>query len=37
MRDHRLIGMGWKVKRFWVYQLRDNMDQCVAEVKELLL
>ena len=37
MRDHRLIGMGWKVKRFWVYQLRDNMDQCVAETKELLL
>ena len=37
MRDHRLIGLGWKVKRFWVYQLRDNMDQCVAEVKELLL
>ena len=37
MRDHRLIGMGWKVKRFWVYQLRNNMDQCVAEVKELLL
>ena len=37
MRDHRLIGMGWKVKRFWVYQLRDDMDQCVAETKDLLL
>ena len=36
MRDHRLMGMGWQIKRFWVYELRDNMERCVAEVKELV-
>ena len=37
MRDHRLMGMGWQIKRFEVYELRDDMERCVAEVKELLL
>ena len=37
MRDHRLIGMGWQIKRFWVYELRDDIERCVDEVKELLL
>ncbi len=37
MRDHRLMGMGWQIKRFWVYELRDDMERCVAETKELLL
>ena len=36
MRDHRLIGMGWKVKRFWVYELRDDIERCVDEVKALV-
>ncbi len=36
MRDHRLIGMGWEIKRFWVHELRDDMDRCVAEVKAVL-
>ena len=36
MRDHRLIGMGWKVKRYWVYQLRDDIERCVDEVKALV-
>ena len=37
MRDHRLIGMGWKVKRYWVYQLRDDIERCVDEVKALVV
>ncbi len=36
-RDRRLIGQGWKVKRFWVYEIRDELERCVAETKELLL
>ena len=36
-RDRRLIRQGWKVKRFWVYEIRDELERCVAETKELLL
>ncbi len=32
IRDIRLTALGWKVKRFWVYRVRDEMDQCVQEV-----
>jgi very-short-patch-repair endonuclease len=35
-RDRRLRGHGWVVKRFWVYRIRDEMDECVREVLELL-
>ncbi|MDD5706030.1 MAG: DUF559 domain-containing protein [Kiritimatiellae bacterium] len=31
-RDLTLIAQGWRIKRFWVYQLRENMDGCVEEV-----
>ena len=31
-RDIQLIGMGWKVMRFWVYQLREDIDDCVNKV-----
>ena len=31
-RDVQLIGMGWKVMRFWVYQLREDIDDCVNKV-----
>ncbi|MBB5349539.1 AAA family ATPase [Desulfoprunum benzoelyticum] len=31
-RDIQLIGMGWKVLRFWVYQLREDMDGCVQKI-----
>ena len=37
MRDHRLLSQGWTVKRFWVYEIRDELERCVAETKELLL
>ena len=34
-RDIYLIGLGWKVKRFWVYNLKDNMKNCVSEIEEI--
>jgi len=33
-RDIQLQGMGWKVMRFWVYQLRENLDRCVKMILE---
>jgi len=36
IRDIRLTALGWKVKRFWVYRVRDEMDQCVQEVIDAL-
>ncbi|MDX9703270.1 MAG: AAA domain-containing protein [Candidatus Auribacterota bacterium] len=35
-RDIQLIGAGWIVKRFWVYQLKENIDKCVAEILEVI-
>lgn len=35
-RDQHLIMHGWQVKRFWVYQLQNNLPQCVQEIKELI-
>lgn len=35
-RDQHLIVHGWQVKRFWVYQLQNNLGKCVQEVKELM-
>jgi very-short-patch-repair endonuclease len=32
LRNIRLIELGWDVKRFWVYQVRDELDQCVEAV-----
>ena len=34
LRNERLIELGWDVMRFWVYEVRDNLDDCVARVKE---
>jgi very-short-patch-repair endonuclease len=36
VRDRRLQALGWRVKRFWVYQLRDDLDGCVQQVLELV-
>jgi superfamily I DNA and/or RNA helicase/very-short-patch-repair endonuclease len=33
LRSQRLIEMGWDVMRFWVYQVRDDLDRCVERVK----
>lgn len=35
-RDQHLIMHGWQVKRFWVYQLQNDLKRCVQEVKEML-
>lgn len=35
-RDRHLTINGWTVKRFWVYQLKNSMTNCVNEVKRLL-
>jgi very-short-patch-repair endonuclease len=34
-RDIYLMGLGWKVKRYWVYNLKDNMEKCVSEIEEI--
>lgn len=32
LRNQRLIELGWEVKRFWVYEVRDRMPECVSWV-----
>ena len=34
LRNRRLIELGWDVMRFWVYQVRDDLDSCVKRVVE---
>ena len=34
LRNQRMIELGWDVKRFWVYQVRDDLDWCIKQVKE---
>jgi very-short-patch-repair endonuclease len=33
LRNQRLIELGWEVKRFWVYEIRDRMEECVAWIR----
>src|SRR5690606_20128804 len=33
LRNQRLIELGWDVKRFWVYEIRDCLPECVAWVQ----
>jgi very-short-patch-repair endonuclease len=33
-RDHVITGLGWRVRRFWVYELRENMEKCVERVRK---
>lgn len=35
-RDIQVLSMGWKVKRFWVYELEQEMERCVQEIQEIL-
>jgi very-short-patch-repair endonuclease len=32
LRNMRLIELGWEFRRFWVYEVRDDLDACVAAV-----
>ncbi len=36
IRDWRLTTLGWKVKRFWVYEIRDDMPHCVREIQDTI-
>lgn len=31
-RDHQIRGLGWRVLRFWVYELREGMEECVDRI-----
>lgn len=33
IRNLRLIELDWDVMRFWVYQIRDEMNNCIKKVK----
>jgi very-short-patch-repair endonuclease len=35
-RDLQLESLGWKVLRFWVYEVRDDVARCVETVKKAL-
>jgi very-short-patch-repair endonuclease len=35
-RDLLLRADGWTVQRFWVYQLREDMDGCIQKIRKLL-
>lgn len=34
IRNQRLFELDWDVKRFWVYEVRDNLDDCVKKIVE---
>lgn len=33
IRNQRLFELGWDVKRFWVYEIRDEIESCVGQIK----
>lgn len=33
MRNQRLFELGWGVKRFWVYEVRDDLNRCIQDIK----
>ena len=36
IRNQRLLEIGWDIKRFWVYEVRDDIDGCVRKIEEWL-
>ena len=36
-RDQALIAGGWTVLRFWVYELREDMNRCVEKIRQTLV
>jgi very-short-patch-repair endonuclease len=34
IRNQRMFELGWDVLRFWVYEVRDDMEGCIARVKK---
>ncbi|MBW2569219.1 MAG: DUF559 domain-containing protein [Deltaproteobacteria bacterium] len=35
-RDLQVTSVGWRVCRFWFREIRDNLDDCVSRVQELI-
>jgi very-short-patch-repair endonuclease len=36
LRDKEVIGRGWKVLRFWVHQLAEDMEACLDSIEREL-
>ncbi len=36
IRNQRMFELGWDVIRFWVYEIRDDLDGCVERVRKWL-
>jgi len=36
-RDLQLQSLGWRVSRFWVYELREDMPRCVQRISTEIL
>ncbi len=34
IRNQRMFELGWDVKRFWVYQIRDDLPWCIDQIKK---
>lgn len=34
LRNQRMYELGWDVKRFWVYQIRDELPRCISEIRK---
>jgi very-short-patch-repair endonuclease len=34
LRNHRLYELGWDVLRFWVYQIRDEPQWCIEQIRK---
>ncbi len=34
IRNQRMFELGWDVIRFWVYEIRDDLDGCIARVQQ---
>ncbi len=37
IRNQRLFELGYDVRRFWVYEIRDDLKRCVRVVQDWLL
>lgn len=36
LRNQRLFELGWDVRRFWVQQIRDDINWCIEEIRKWL-
>lgn len=36
LRNQRLFELGWDIKRFWVYQIRDDLQGCIDQIQQWL-